>query len=52
MSLFDSFNELAEDSLRIATAPVEVVVDVTKAAVKPLAEGAQSVVDEVKDLTE
>ncbi len=51
MGLFDSLKELASDVLDIAVAPVEVAVDITKAVVKPVAEGARAVVDEVKDLT-
>lgn len=52
MGLLGSLSDLVDDALRIVSAPVDVAVDLTSAVVKPLAEGAQAVVDEVKDLTE
>lgn len=51
MSLFDSLIDLAVDTTRIVTAPVEVVVDVAAAAIKPIADGAQSIVDSAKEIT-
>ena len=48
MGLFD----LLEDVADIVTAPVKVVVAVTEAAVKPLADGARAVVEEAKDVTD
>jgi hypothetical protein len=46
-----SVAEVAGSLGQIALAPVEVVATVANAAVKPVAEGAQAVVQEVKDLT-
>lgn len=36
---------------RIVTAPLEIALDVTEAIIEPIAEIAQDVVDEIKDLT-
>ena len=47
MSLFD----IVGDVVNIVTAPIEVAVDITRAVTKPMAEVAQDVVKEVKDLT-
>ena len=38
MGLFDSIGELVSDVVDIAIAPVEVVIDVADAVVKPIAE--------------
>lgn len=46
--LIDSLVDLTVDVARIATAPVEVVVDLTGQVVKPVAEVAQDIVDAVK----
>lgn len=51
MGLFDSLAGLVGDLAAIVVAPVEVAVDVTAAVVKPLADGARAVVEEVKELT-
>ncbi len=51
MGIFSSFVELAEDAGRLVAAPVEIALDITGAIVKPLADGAQVVVEEVKQLT-
>lgn len=47
MGLFDIF----DDVVKIVTAPIEIAADVTRAVTKPMAEVAQDVVKEVKDLT-
>lgn len=52
MGLFSSVFELAEDVVKIATAPVEVALTITKAVVKPISDIAKEVVDEVKDAVE
>lgn len=42
---------VATDLIKIAAAPVEIAVDITRAATKPVADAAQEVAKEVKDLT-
>ena len=49
--MFESLIELVKDTTRIVTAPVEIAVDVADAVVKPVAEAAEAVVEEVKNLT-
>lgn len=50
MSIFGSLVQLASDAVRVVTAPVEVVVDLVGAGVKPIADTAQDIVDVVKDM--
>ena len=42
---------IVEDVAKIAVAPVKVAADLTRAVTKPLADAAESVADEVEDLT-
>lgn len=51
MGLFDSLVDLAASAVTIAVKPVEIVADVAGAVVKPLADGATALAEEVKDLT-
>ncbi|MDX6011338.1 hypothetical protein [Cupriavidus necator] len=48
--LLKSVGELALDVAKVAVAPVEIVVGVASAAVKPIAEAAEALVDDVKSL--
>jgi len=47
--MFKSLFELGKDVVDIATAPVEIAVDVTRAVTEPIAETAQDCVDAVKE---
>ncbi len=47
--MFGSLFDIAKDVVDIATAPVEVAVDVTRAVTKPIAETAQEIVKDIKD---
>lgn len=48
--LLGSVAELAVNVTKVVVAPVEVVVNVANAAVKPIAEGVAELVQETKDL--
>jgi hypothetical protein len=48
--LFNSLVDLAADVATVVAAPVKIVVDLTGAAVKPVAEVAKTLVDDVKSL--
>jgi len=48
--LLKSIGELAVDTVRVVAAPIEVIVDVVDAVVKPVAEAAEDLVDEIKSL--
>lgn len=48
--LLKSLGGLAADVAQVVAAPVEMVVDVAAAAVKPVAEAAKELVDDVKRL--
>lgn len=48
--LFNSLTELAADVVKVVVAPVEIVVDLADAAVKPVAEVAQELANEIKSL--
>jgi hypothetical protein len=50
MGLFDSLVNLVGDVATVVTKPVEVVVDLADAAVKPLADGMTELAKDVKDL--
>lgn len=50
--MFKSLFDLAQDVVDIATAPVKIAVDLTRAAVKPMADMAREVVDEIKEEVE
>jgi len=43
---------LAENVVDIAIAPVEVVVDVTRMATKPIAEGLEELTEDVKQMVD
>ena len=50
--MFKFLFELAGDVVAIASAPIEVAVDITRAVTKPLADASKEVVEAVKDLTQ
>ena len=50
MGLFNSLVDLTSNVVKVVTAPVEMAVDVTTAVVKPLAEAAKDLTDDVKSL--
>lgn len=50
MSLFGSLVNLVENTARVVTAPVEIVVDLADAVVAPLAEAADEIVKDVKSI--
>jgi len=49
MGLFDSVINLTKNVTDIVVAPVEIAVDLTNAAVKPLADAANEVVEDTKE---
>lgn len=49
-SLLKSVTELVEDTAKVVLTPVEMVVDLADAAVKPLSEVAQELAKDVKSL--
>lgn len=51
MGFFDDIAGLVGDVAKVAVAPVEIVANVARAVTKPIAEIAEEIVDEVKDLT-
>lgn len=51
MGIFDSLVNLVEDVALVATKPVEIVLDLADAAVKPIADAATELAKDVKDLT-
>lgn len=48
--LLDSLVDLAADVAKVASAPVEMAIDLAGAAIKPFAEAASDMVDDVKSL--
>lgn len=50
-SMFKSLIELATNVVKIVAAPVEIALDLTRAATQPIAEAAREVVAEVKNQT-
>lgn len=48
--LLKSVVDLASDVAEVVTAPIEMVVDLTSAAVKPIADVAKELKDDVKSL--
>lgn len=48
--LFDSIADLATNVVKVAAAPIEVAVDLTNAVVKPMADAAEVVVQDVKSI--
>lgn len=51
MGLFDSLANLVGNVATVVVKPVEVAVDLTNAAVKPIAETAEEIAQSVKDMT-
>ncbi len=49
MGLFDSLLDLATDTVKIVAAPVDVVVTIAAAAVKPVAEVVEELAEDIKD---
>jgi len=50
--LFDSLAELTTNVVKVATAPIEVAVDLTNAVVKPMAEAAQFITEDIKSIND
>lgn len=50
--MFKSLIGIVTDVAKVAIAPVEVALDVTRTITKPMADVAEEVVKEVKDLTD
>lgn len=50
--LIGSVAELATDVVKVVAAPVQAAVELADAAIKPIAEVAEELVDEVKSLKE
>ena len=50
MGLFDSVFDLTKDVVKIATAPVEAVVDIISVPVKEIAEETETLLDDIKSL--
>lgn len=50
MSFFDSVIVLTKDVFEVVTTPVEIAVDLADAIVKPMAEAAKEMKDDVKSL--
>ena len=50
--ILTSVCELVEDVVDIAVAPLEIAVDVTKAAIRPIADATTAIKDEIKDCLE
>ncbi len=49
--MFGDLLKLGKDVVDIASAPVEIAVDVTRAVTKPVADLAQEAAKEIKDAT-
>lgn len=50
MNIFGSLTDLATNIVKVAVAPVEIAVDLADAVVKPIAEAAEQIVDDVKSI--
>jgi hypothetical protein len=50
MNIFDGLTNLAANVVKVAVAPIEMVVDVTNAVVQPIAEAAEDLVEDVKSI--
>ena len=50
MSFFDSVIVLTKDVFEVVTTPVEIAVDLADAAIKPMAEAAKEIKDDIKSL--
>ena len=50
MSIFDSVIGLTKDVFEVVTTPVEIAVDLADAAIKPMAEAAKEIKDDIKSL--
>lgn len=50
MSIFDSVIGLTKDVFEVVTTPVEIAVDLADAIVKPIAQAAKEIKDDVKSL--
>lgn len=48
--MFKSLFELTKDVAEIAVAPIQIAADITSAAIKPIKEVVEEIVEEVKDL--
>ncbi len=49
--MFNSLINLTKNVVDVVVAPIEMAVDLTNAAVKPIADGLNEVVQEVKDIS-
>lgn len=52
MSIFKSIKNLAEDVVDIALAPVEMTIDMTRAATKPIADLANEMKEDIKEMVD
>lgn len=50
MSFLDSVIGLTKDVFEVVSTPVEIAVDLTDAAIKPMAEAAKEIKDDIKSL--
>ena len=50
--MFGSLLKLAEDIVKTVSAPVEITADLTRLISKPIANAAEAIKDEVKDVIE
>ena len=50
MCIFDSVIGLTKDVFEVVTTPVEIAVDLADAAIKPMAEAAKEIKDDIKSL--
>lgn len=50
MSFLDSVIELTKDVFEVVSTPVEIAVDLADAAIKPMAEAAKEIKDDIKSL--
>ena len=50
MGIFDSVMNLTKDVFEVVSTPVEIAIDLADAAVKPMAEAAKEIKDEIKSL--
>lgn len=48
MGIFDSVMELTKDVFEVAVTPIEMAVDVADAVVKPMAQAAQEIKNDIK----
>lgn len=50
MSIFDSVIGLTKDVFEVVSTPVEIAIDLADAVVKPMAQAAKEIKDDIKSL--